>query len=176
MYSKEDYLKRFLQTDSDTLLDRLARNELTDEARDAAQQILAERGCSLQEITTVDIRDEMVMTHAMAIRNGECPKCRRRDSVVELRTEHWVWSAIFLTRFGRRTALICRACGRSRNLRALGKCALLGWWGIPFGLLITPYKIFANLGELLSRDRPEPSASLRDLARARLAASVRPGC
>jgi hypothetical protein len=174
MYTKADYLKNFAGTDSDTLLDRLAHNELTGDARDAIREILTERGCAIPQITVVDISDDVVRTQAMAIRRGACPQCRKSGSAVDMRTEHWVLSAIFLTRYGRRTALSCRDCGQRRNLQALGKCILLGWWGFPFGLLITPYKIFANVGEMLRKDREEPSDALRDAIRARLAASVRP--
>jgi hypothetical protein len=174
MYSKEDYLKNFSLTDSDTLLDRLAHSELTQEARDAIRKILNERGCSLPDIAVADINDEKVLAQAMMIKNGDCPLCQRKKSAVELRTEHWVWSAVFVTRHGYRKALLCRDCGRSRNLKALGRCVLLGWWGVPFGLLITPYKIFANLGEFLRKDKPQPSEALRDLVRTRLAASARP--
>jgi hypothetical protein len=174
MYSKEDYLKNFSLTDSDTLLDRLAHSELTHEARDAIRQILTERGCSLPNIVVADISDETVLAQAMKIKNGDCPLCQCRKSAVELRTEHWIWSAIFVTRLGYRRALMCRDCGRSRNLKALGWCVLLGWWGVPFGLLVTPYKIFANLGEFLRKDKPQPSDALRDLVRTRLAELARP--
>jgi hypothetical protein len=174
MYTKADYLKHFANTDSDTLLDRLAHNELTEDARQAMREILTERGCAIPHLAMVDISDDVVLTQAMAIWRGACPHCRKSGSAVDMRTEHWVWSAIFLTRFGRRTALSCRDCGKRRNLQALGKCILLGWWGVPFGLLITPYKIFANVGEMLRKDREEPSDALRDVVRARLAATVRP--
>lgn len=174
MYTKADYLKNFAGTDSDTLLDRLAHKELTGDAREAIREILTERGHALQEITVLDISDEVVLEQAMSIRRGACPQCRKSGSVVDMRTEHWVWSAIFFTKYGRRTALSCRECGHRRNLQALGKCVLLGWWGFPFGLLITPYKIVANLGEMLRKERDEPSDALRDSVRARLASAVRP--
>lgn len=174
MYSKADYLKNFAQVDSDTLLDRLAYNELTDEAREAIRETLVGRGITPPQTQVADISDEVVLAHATAIKQCDCPRCRQRRSPVELRTEHWVWSAVFVTRFGRRTGLACRECARAGNLKALASSVLLGWWGVPFGLLITPYKIFANAGELLRKDRPEPSDALRDLVRARLAAAARP--
>lgn len=173
MYTKTDYLKNFAGTDSDTLLDRLAHNELTADAREAIREILAERGHAPQEISFLDISDHVVREHALSIRQGACPQCRKTGSAVDMRTEHWVWSAVLFTKYGRRTVLSCRDCGRRRNLQALGKCVLLGWWGFPFGLLITPYKIVANLGEMLRKDREEPSDALQESVRARLASSVR---
>ena len=175
MYSKADYLKNFAQVDSDTLLDRLSHHELTDDAREAMLETLASRGVPppLPVVRAADIGDDVVLAHANAIRQGDCPRCRQRRSPVELRTEHWVWSAIFITRYGRRTSLACRPCARAGNLKALLTSTLFGWWGFPFGLLITPYKIVINVVELLRKDRPEPSDALRNLVRSRLAAASR---
>lgn len=175
MYSKQDYLRNFQSVDSDTLLDRLAGNELTVDARDAMRDVLQGRGVSLPVLAQADISDDDVLACARAIKQGPCPRCRRHRSLVDWRTEHWVWSAILYTRFGRRRSLACRECGRRGNWKALASSTLLGWWGVPFGLLVTPYKIIANVGELLTRDKHEPSHALRDFARAQLAMAARPG-
>ncbi|WP_430391482.1 hypothetical protein [Dyella sp. 20L07] len=172
MYSKADYLKNFSQTDSDTLRDRLIGDELTTEAKEAIRDILTQRGYPLPDIRTVPITDDEVRAHAVAIRNGACPHCKGKQSVVEVRTAHWVWSALILTRYGRRTILACRDCGRSASLKALASSMVLGWWGVPFGLLVTPYKIVANVAELLRQDKPEPSPALQTFVRTRLAQPV----
>lgn len=172
MYTKEDFLKRFADTESDVLLDWLARNDLADEARAAIRQILSDRGYMPSDMP-VGVSEDMVRAHSLAIREGDCPECRRKGSVVEMRKEYWVWSALVLTRYGTRTRLACRDCGRSYNWKALGLSAVLGWWGFPFGVLITPYKIEANVVELFRKEKPEPSAELSDLVRTRLNAAPR---
>lgn len=166
MYSKAEYVKNFSATDSDTLVDRLVRNDLTPEAQQAIREILAQRGCPLPEVRT--ITEDEVREQALAVRNGACPQCRGKQSPVEVRTAHWVWSALLFTRYGRRTMLACRDCGRSASMKALGSSAALGWWGFPFGLLITPFKIGANIVELSRKDKPEPSHALEELVRAQL--------
>jgi hypothetical protein len=47
-------------------------------------------------------------------------------------------------------------------------CALLGWWGVPFGLLITPWQILMNIGGLV-RMSDGPSDELRRIVRIDLA-------
>ncbi|HEY9130320.1 MAG TPA: hypothetical protein VIM98_01075 [Dyella sp.] len=173
MYSKEDYLRNFCRTESQVLLDRLAKNELTDDARAAIRELLTERGVSLPYLETVDMTDEKVHAHAMALRNGACPRCRRHRGIVELRSSHWVWSALVFTRFKTEKHLCCHKCGNRENFKAAGFCLLLGWWGFPFGLLGTPYMVLANFFQIVGRDRLEPSDALRDLVRRHLGGMAR---
>jgi hypothetical protein len=114
------------------------------------------------------VTEDQVLAQAHAIRNGACPLCKKQQSPVDLREEHWVWSALVVTRYGRKTRLCCHDCGRANNLRALGKNAVLGWWGFPFGLLITPYKIGMNLHGYFRKDGNAPSAELQRWVRSRL--------
>jgi hypothetical protein len=165
MYSKEDYLQNFRACESHILLGRLAKNELTNDARAAIRELLIERGASLPQLEIVDITDEKVLAEAIALRNGACPRCRHHRGIVEVRSAHWIWSAIVFTRFETKKHLCCRTCGKRENLKALGFSLLLGWWGIPFGLLGTPYMVLANLFQILGRDRPDPSDALRDSVR-----------
>jgi hypothetical protein len=42
-------------------------------------------------------------------------------------------------------------------MKALAYSALLGWWGMPFGLIITPYQLTRKVaGMLRGADRPSP--------------------
>ncbi|HEX7813903.1 hypothetical protein [Dyella sp.] len=113
--------------------------------------------------------NDPVRYHALAIRNGACPQCKRQGAPVDLHETHWIWSALVITRYGRKTRLCCRDCGRSNYLKALGSSTLLGWWGFPFGLLITPYKIVMNLVGYLRKDSGSPSPQLTQWVRERLA-------
>lgn len=115
------------------------------------------------------VSQDQVLAHAHAIRNAACPICKQQQSPVDMREEHWVWSALVVTRYGRKTRLCCRDCGRAHNLRALGKSAMLGWWGFPFGLLITPYKIGMNLHGYFRKEGNAPSPELQRWVRSRLA-------
>jgi hypothetical protein len=51
--------------------------------------------------------------------------------------------------------------------------ALVGWWGVPFGLVITPVQIIRNLlGLLSSGPSLEPSAELEKRVRLAIAAQL----
>jgi len=36
----------------------------------------------------------------------------------------------------------------------------MGWWGIPWGIFITPVQLVKNVGEVMRGDRDEPSDEL----------------
>jgi hypothetical protein len=55
----------------------------------------------------------------------------------------------------------CRGCATKRQLGDAAFSLLLGWWGVPWGLLITPLQIARNIGGLMSR--PDPSMATPQL-------------
>jgi len=143
--------------------------------RDAGQKFCSRtcwRAARLNE-AAVDVREEDVQRLARDIRDGRCPRCGRRSSPVEVRQARWVWSALFLTRWGTTASTCCKSCGDTDQLVALLKCLALGWWGFPWGLLITPVQMLANIvGLLQRRDPPSPTHALVEVARMKLAAQL----
>ena len=130
------------------------------------------RNTRLQEAAE-DLPEQAIAQHAHAIRHAPCPVCQRSNGLVEARRYHRVWSALILTRWTTRTRLSCKSCGRKQNLVSAGFCLLFGWWGFPWGILMTPTQIVANLIELFRRDDPaEASAELIKTARLDLAAEA----
>ncbi|SFK97047.1 hypothetical protein SAMN04487938_2714 [Lysobacter sp. cf310] len=116
-----------------------------------------------------DYDDDAVHRHAQTLQHGPCPHCQRQGSPIEVRRSYHVWSALFITRWGTTSKVRCRACGIRANLLDAGYSATLGWWGFPFGLLMTPVQILRNLGEMVMRDRARPpSPELLEFARADL--------
>ncbi|MBC3882632.1 hypothetical protein H8K35_14665 [Undibacterium sp. LX40W] len=129
------------------------------------------RKARLLEIS-VDISETEIVRHARNIKIGECPDCHRKDSKVEVRYYYRVWSAAIITQWTKRNHVCCRACGRQTNFGSLMFCLLLGWWGIPWGIIITPAQIISNIVEMFkARDEPEPSEELIAVARINLAAA-----
>ncbi|RDZ28726.1 hypothetical protein [Lysobacter silvisoli] len=120
--------------------------------------------------------DDDVHRHALVLQRGACPGCLRQGTPIEVRRSYHVWSAIFLTRWGTSQKVRCRRCGIRNNLTDAAFSATLGWWGFPFGLLMTPVQILRNLGEMLISDRPRPpSRELLELARLDLGQQVLQG-
>jgi hypothetical protein len=65
----------------------------------------------------------------------------------------------------------CQSCGRKHQLRANGYSGAFGWWGIPFGLIITPIQIMRNFLDMM-RHASQPSASFIRITPTHLAERV----
>lgn len=85
---------------------------------------------------------------------------------VDIHTSYRVWSALVLTRQSSRTQVCCSSCGLKMKLGDLGFSAALGWWGVPWGLLYTPFVIIGNLIGIIGGPRKgQPSDSFREYVR-----------
>ncbi len=82
-------------------------------------------------------------------------------------------SAIFLTELERKQEVCCQSCGHHLIVSAILSSCVLGWWGFPFGLIMTPIQILRNFVRLQSPPDPSrPSVLLEDAARIKMAATV----
>lgn len=109
-----------------------------------------------------------VAQRAAELQIGPCPKCGSAGPL-DFHKSHRVWSAVVLTFWQSRSAFSCRQCARDEQLSSVGWCLLLGWWGFPFGLILTPIQILRNL---IAMSRPvnlPPSPELISAARRELA-------
>lgn len=119
----------------------------------------------------VDLAEADITAVAQAIQDGLCPSCRQTGSLVEVRHYHRVMSFGVFTRYTKSSKLCCLECGRTENLKSFALTFLLGWWGMPFGILLTPTYLVANIGEMFERRRRgELSEGLVREARYQLAA------
>ena len=118
------------------------------------------------------VNNDLVRQQADAIFGGECPKCSRRRGPVDIRKIHMVWSLLIITRWGTNVQLSCQSCAMMPQVGALAFCAVAGWWGFPWGLVMTPVQMVRNVGELLTRPKREPSADLMNVVRLQLAAQA----
>lgn len=123
-----------------------------------------------RQLPAVDVR-----LKALKMVGGRCPRCQG-PGPVELRSSYRVWSMIVLTHWSSRQQVACRRCGLIAQLRGLASSALLGWWGLPLGVLMTPVQIVRNLLAMLRVPDPQqPSPGLLrcaslELAQERIAA------
>jgi hypothetical protein len=107
------------------------------------------------------------------IRMGLCPLCKG-PGPVDVHLSHWVWSAIAMTRWGSKQQLSCRRCAVKSQLGNLAFSGTLGWWGFPWGLVMTPVMVSRNLMAIFSSsERSEPSPRLVQVARMQLGAQAR---
>ena len=120
----------------------------------------------------VQIPDHVLRKAVNEVHMGMCPKCQGRGPL-DAYTSYTVWSALFVTRYGQSTAILCRACGVKEMRAAIASSLLLGWWGFPFGLIMTPVQIGRNIKRLSSTpSHLRPSPELESVVRMNLASQA----
>ena len=118
---------------------------------------------------SIGIAPDLIEEHAIALKNGPCPVCKRQRSTVEMRPYYQIVSMVWFVHRTSAKELCCKACGSRNNIVSLFVCVLAGWWSLP-GLFVTPIKIFQNLSTALRKDAlGPPSAALMYKARLDLA-------
>ncbi|HLH54388.1 MAG TPA: hypothetical protein VKY92_12310 [Verrucomicrobiae bacterium] len=95
------------------------------------------------------------------VRHGTCPRCGG-PGPLDVHKSYQVWSALVVTSWRSNLALSCKSCATKRQVGALALSFFVGWWGVPWGLLMTPIQIGRNLGGIFGGPDPStPSATLR---------------
>ena len=134
------------------------------------------RASSRVEAAVQHIPPELVARAVSETAAGNCPVCAGTGPV-DVFTSHRVYSAVYVTSWRSQPRISCRGCATKAQLGALLYSLLLGWWGIPWGFVMTPVQIFRNLNGLRQDPDPQRSAPLfESLVRLRLAreASAQP--
>ncbi len=77
-------------------------------------------------------------------RNEPCPQCNG-PGPVDLRASHKVHSFLLMTQWSSPQRVSCLPCARKRQLGHALYSLLLGWWGFPWGLVMTPVQVGRNI-------------------------------
>lgn len=118
-----------------------------------------------QRLPSSDVRAVLDEVH-----QGRCPECNGKGPV-DVHVKHTVWSAVYLTSWNSKPMICCRSCGVKAQAGGLAFSAVLGWWGFPWGLIMTPVQIFRNISGMVSGPNPdEPSSELDRIVRLGIAA------
>lgn len=113
----------------------------------------------IDALPAVEVDERARRTH-----QGQCPKCLGAGPV-DVRSSHWIYSALAFSRYGSRFDLCCRRCGRKTQLKDGLFSLALGWWGFPHGIILTPVQVVRDLGAFVGLMGPrdaEPSPQLRN--------------
>lgn len=118
------------------------------------------------------IPEEVVEEHAKEVHGGICPKCQG-PGPVDIHTSHRIHSLLLFTSWSSRVQISCRSCGSKAKVEDLFYCLFLGWWGFPWGLLMTPVQLFRNVYGIMNLpETTQPSERLKQTLRFKLAAEV----
>lgn len=98
-----------------------------------------------------------------------CPKCRG-PGPCDVHHSYKVWSFLLASKWVDLPQLSCRRCARKSQWEGLFASLLLGWWGVPWGVIITPLQVWRNVRALWGGpDLKRPSDELEKLVRVGLA-------
>jgi hypothetical protein len=123
-------------------------------------------------IRSRQVPDAHVQELVYRMHQGPCPKCGGAGPI-DVFTTYRIWSAVFLTSWKNVPEVCCKSCGTKSQIGGLVTSLLFGWWGFPWGLIMTPVQIIRNLrGMMRSVDRTQPSEELARVARIQLASQM----
>jgi hypothetical protein len=161
---------------SDDELIRLATLEagnLTPEAQAVIKEEINRRNLGSNIIKGVEAQHKSytladVDGYCELIRNLECPVCGSSSSKLNATTSMEVKSFIVFTHHRKETKVACPDCLNKQNNSALLKSVLLGWWGLPWGIVRTIQAINLNLESKKLNKAEEPNKYLRAFTLARI--------
>ena len=103
---------------------------------------------------------------------GNCPKCGHQGPV-DVHKYYQVWSALVLTRWTTNSQVSCRSCATKSQAGALFISLFFGWWGFPWGLILTPVQVTRNIVTMAGGpDASAPSADLRKAVQVHIGSQI----
>lgn len=116
------------------------------------------------------VPDDLVVSQARTVHAGPCPVCNQKRGPVDVHTSHKVASFILMTSWSSNPRVSCRSCGVKAQFGGLLYSLFLGWWGFPWGILMTPVQVTKNIfGMLRSDTSVNPSEQLEQIVRMNIA-------
>jgi hypothetical protein len=120
------------------------------------------REAAYQQIAA-HISEDYIREQVRVIHSSACPRCNG-SGPTDVHMSHCIMSAIIFSFIQSTPHICCRKCGRIEQLKDLLASLFLGWWGFPWGILMTPIQIIRNLIGLVKRvDPSKPSNKLYTL-------------
>lgn len=118
------------------------------------------------------IPPEILAEQIVEFHQSKCPHCGG-GGPIDFQVSHTIWSAIFISSIKSNPTVCCRTCGVKRKIGAIFFTFFLGWWGIPWGIIMTPVQIIRNIFGLFSVPNPEkPSEELEKYVQIQLVAQT----
>ncbi len=88
--------------------------------------------------------DQTVEAFSTEIFNGTCPECDS-PGPIDVHKSYFVYSFLISTNYRTNENVLCKKCATKKQWSDLIRSFFFGWWGLPFGLIITPIMIVANI-------------------------------
>lgn len=118
------------------------------------------------------IPKDVVDREVLQVHRGPCPHCRS-SGPVDVHTSYRIYSLLVYSSWSSIPKVSCRSCGIKSQIGNTLFSLVLGWWGFPWGFIMTPVQIGRNiLGILKGPDESRPSDNLANLVRVGIASQV----
>jgi len=113
----------------------------------------------------------LVDKFAKELSGESCPKCQG-NGPIEIYESHSVYSIILITKWQTKMHLVCKSCAKKQQAVDFLGSLIAGWWGVPFGLIVTPCILVMNIMSMNKNPGANgPSDALKQRARLILAAN-----
>jgi hypothetical protein len=142
-----ELVKETYERMSDAELVRIATHDavgLTSEAMEVVKAEIRKRNLQMGEeiIQGVEAQnkeytEEEIAAYCDIICSLPCPNCGSTDVPLNATLTAEVMSFIFFTQYRKHLKVGCPTCLDKFNNAALAKTAIMGWWGIPWGIIKT---------------------------------------
>ena len=125
--------------------------------------------CHAERWRHVDVPEYLIRKNAIDMHRANCSHCGG-PGPVDVHHAYRVMSFLIFSHYGTLTKFSCGSCATKFKLGALLTTLILGWWGIPWGLLLTPIYLIRNAYALVKPVSPDrPSDALLSLSQRLLA-------
>lgn len=124
----------------------------------------------------LDIADQLppeaVDSYVRAMQLSNCPQCDG-PGPIEVHTSYRVWSAVIMTGWSNRPRISCKKCATKAQLGNMAFSTAFGWWGFPWGLIMTPVQIGRNFAGMFYKPAiGKPSPQLVKFLKLNLASNL----
>src|SRR5262245_9633737 len=143
------------------------------------QQVGSYRFCNQQcaaKGTLLQFADQipadLVQRQVWSLHNSNCPVCGG-SGPVDVHTSYRVYSVILMTSWQNLPRVSCRSCGVKAKLTDGAISLVAGWWGFPWGFIMTPIQLGRNIiGLIKGPDSTGPSPQLEKTVRTMIASQL----
>lgn len=147
-----EQLRKNYERFDDRKLIRIATEEaisLRPEALELVKEIIKERNLSEDVLKGVEVQfkevDEKILNeYTELLRKLPCPVCKSTADKLNATLTGNVISFVIMTNYEKDIKIACPKCLDKLNNKAMIKSALLGWWGIPWGIVRTSQALILN--------------------------------
>jgi predicted metal-binding protein len=165
--------KKFIQENYARMSDRELIGLAANDAKDLTPEALVmlneeinrrELGKNMDkaiELQSKQISEEEFDRYIEAIRNLPCPGCSSTDHKLNGALYAEAVSVIFFTNLSVRLKIACPSCLDKIVKKARTRSMLLGWWGLPWGVIRTPKAININDNSLSQNHLMTPTDALK---------------